>query len=136
MQDELIKAAIGKLLPPRKAQAEGKLYTALAAIYESGAREVLVYYSGYGDSGYIDSVRYGDTSLGLASSEFQEIADWVEEHLPGGWEIDDGGQGEAKITLSGGTELESASLTIHHEENYTATNNETYRAERSFNAPS
>lgn len=136
MQDEQIKEAISELLPPRKAQAEDKLYTALAPIYESGAREVRVDYNGYGDSGSIDSVRYGDTSLGHASSEFQAIADWVEEHLPGGWEINEGSQGEATITLTGGTKLTHAELSVHHEENYMEIRNEMYSAERSFNAPS
>lgn len=121
------------------------LSEALRELFASGTRVIEVEYSGYGDSGSVEDVRVGPgpdalgvsrfTDLG-ASSYWDAIADWVESNLPGGWEINEGSHGDARITLAGGDHLERADLSINHGSHETVTHWDTYGEERAFNAPS
>jgi hypothetical protein len=75
-------------------------------------------YSGYGDSGCVETVEYFDaknkpvTVHDSRSPKARKIEDVLNDFLPDGFEINDGGQGEIKIDVEAGT------ITIEHQENF------------------
>jgi len=90
-----------------------------------GVAKVQVEYSGYGDSGAINSVDYLNAAgkavsiTSAAPTLDAEIENVVEEFLPDGFEINEGGQGDVFIDVA------NRRLTIRHEENYTETHDST-----------
>lgn len=93
----------------------------LPRLKELGVKVVEVEYSGYGDSGAINSIDYFD-----AKNKAVDVhATWpacgpmienvVYEYLPAGFENDEGGQGNFTI------DVESKTLELQHAENYTET---------------
>jgi hypothetical protein len=83
-----------------------------------GVATVECRYSGYGDSGSIETVEYFDAKNQLVtvpesrSKKTRPIEDVLNDFLPTGFENNDGGQGEITIDLEDGT------VTINHQENY------------------
>jgi hypothetical protein len=93
----------------------------LPRLKKMGVKVVAVEYSGYGDSGAINSIDYFD-----AKNKAVDVhATWpacgpmienvVYEYLPAGFENNEGGQGSFTI------DVESKTLTLEHGENYTET---------------
>ena len=82
-------------------------------------------YSGYGDSGAIDGVQFHDAAgeridqTSLPNEITEALENCLYEFLPSGFEINDGGQGTLTI------DVETAKVTLHHQENYTAINETT-----------
>lgn len=136
MTDQQIKenlAAITNPAPPKRSitsppQSVGPLTQVFNDLYERGYRQVRVSYSGYGDSGSVDAAFAFETAgepptypgQRLPEAQSNVIADWVESFLPGGWEINEGADGEAVINLRwGGSNSHhpayiSGVLTIEH----------------------
>ena len=90
-----------------------------------GVSKVRAEYSGYGDSGCIDHIAYLDAhdqpvnmDLVRAASD-PEIENVLYEFLPAGFEINDGGQGTVTI------DVQTAKVTLAHQENYTETRDST-----------
>ncbi len=83
-----------------------------------GVATVRAYYSGYGDSGCIETVDYFDAKNQPVkvskprSTTVPVIEDVLNDFLPSGFEINDGGQGEITIDVQAGT------VTLEHQENY------------------
>jgi len=83
-----------------------------------GVATVQAHYSGYGDSGCIETVEYLDannkpvTMRKARSGVGASIDDVLDDFLPSGFEIDDGGQGDITIDVQAGT------VTIEHQENF------------------
>jgi hypothetical protein len=75
-------------------------------------------YSGYGDSGCVETVEYFDAQNKLVtvpesrSKKARQIEDVLNDFLPTGFEVNDGGQGEIKI------DVEAGAVTIEHQENF------------------
>ena len=90
---------------------------------EHGVRKLRVHYSGSGDSGGVDGVEMlgdgdavlrldgVDAMLGGTAGVFEGL---IEQILPGGFEINDGGQGTLTFDLVKG------SWSLDHEENVTS----------------
>jgi hypothetical protein len=82
-------------------------------------------YSGYGDSGAIDGIQYRDEAgvrvdrTTLPATVIEQLENVLYEFLPAGFEINDGGQGT--LTL----DVQTAKITIAHQENYTETRDST-----------
>jgi hypothetical protein len=82
-------------------------------------------YSGYGDSGAIDGIQYRDEAgvrvdrNTLPVTVIEQLENVLYEFLPAGFEINDGGQGT--LTL----DVQTAKITIAHQENYTETRDST-----------
>jgi hypothetical protein len=82
-------------------------------------------YSGYGDSGAIDGIQYRDNAgvrvdrTTLPTPVVEQLENVLYEFLPAGFEINDGSQGT--LTL----DVETAKVTIQHQENYTETRDST-----------
>ena len=76
-------------------------------------------YSGYGDSGAIDSIQYRDKAgvrvdrTTLPAPVIEQLENVLYELLPAGFEINDGGQGT--LTL----DVQTGKITLKHQENYT-----------------
>ena len=127
-----------------ESSADDDLSETLQELFASGTRCIRAAYSGYGDSGSVESIEVGTaaaamgtgfTGLGV-SSYWDAIADWIESNLPGGWEINEGSEGDAEIMLTGGDHLEKADLSLNHGSHETVTRWDIYGEERTFNAPS
>lgn len=119
-----------RLNEQRQAQednAKKELAPHLDALIKKGVRYVAVDYSGYGDSGGIDSVSYLDEHskpVDVGSDEAnRHIEDYVYTLLPAGFEINDGGQGT--VTL----DLVKRGYTMEHGQNYTETTSSTMEGE-------
>lgn len=156
MNDETIRSSLAQItsainqrhsvqVTPPDGESNNALSEALRELFSSGTRCIQVEYSGYGDSGSVERIRVGTEAavLGLESftelgrvSHWYAIADWVELCLPGGWEINEGGEGNAEIMLTGGDNLRKAALSIQHGSQETVTHWDTYGEVREFNAPS
>ena len=104
--------------------------TAIPELKKKGIKEVLVDYSGYGDSGGIDGVVYS-TEAGRGSGDSPQVSEECREAvkafvytlLPGGFEINDGSQGS--VTL----DVERGRWVMRHGQNYTATEDSTRRGD-------
>ena len=97
----------------------------IPALMASGVANVEAAYSGYGDSGAIDGVQFRD-ELGvrverekIPASLKEQLENVLYEFLPAGFEINDGGQGT--LTL----EVQTAKVTLKHQENYAETRDST-----------
>lgn len=142
MTDQQIKenlAAITNPAPPKRSilsppQSVGPLTQVFNDLYERGYRQVRVSYSGSCDSGSVDMALAYEVAGGalpgpgqrLPEAQSDVIVDWVESFLPGGWEINEGSDGEAVIDLrweDGG--YVSGVLTIEHGTHETVTHYET-----------
>ncbi len=92
--------------------------TIIPRLKKHGVATVESRYSGYGDSGCIETVEYFDAKKQLMtvpesrSKKAPRIEDVLHDFLPSGFENNDGGQGEITI------DLENATVTINHQENY------------------
>jgi hypothetical protein len=92
---------------------------------QCGVANVEAAYSGYGDSGAIDSVQFRDaagqrvTRTVIPADLHTSLDNCLYEFLPAGFEINDGEQGT--LTL----EVEPAKITLKHQENYTETRDST-----------
>jgi hypothetical protein len=97
----------------------------IPTLVRMGVTKVQVEYSGYGDSGAINSIDYFTAdgkaiSIGSSAPTLDtEIECVVDAVLPDGFENNEGGQGDITIDVAKGC------LTIEHQENYTETNDTT-----------
>lgn len=108
-------------------KAKRELAPHVDALVKKGVRYVAVDYSGYGDSGGIDSVAYLDehskpVDVGSRASN-QHIEEYVYTLLPQGFEIDEGGQGTVTI------DLVKRGYTMEHGQNYRETTSSTMEGE-------
>jgi hypothetical protein len=84
-----------------------------------GVATVECRYSGYGDSGSVETVEYFDadhkpvTVRESRSKKTRPIEYVLDDFLPSGFENNDGGQGDITIDIEAGT------VTIEHQQNYT-----------------
>ncbi len=82
-------------------------------------------YRGYGDSGAIDGIQFRDEAglrvdrASLPAPMVEQLENVLYEFLPAGFEINDGGQGT--LTL----DVQTAKVTIQHQENYTESRDST-----------
>ncbi len=96
--------------------------TIIPRLKKHGVATVESRYSGYGDSGCIETVEYFDAKNQLMtvpesrSAKARSLDDVLHDFLPAGFEVNDGGQGEIRIDVQAGT------VTINHQENYVQTN--------------
>ena len=101
----------------------------LPALVRHRVANVEAAYSGYGDSEALDGLQYRDTAGQRVDRESlpgplrEALEACLYEFLPAGFEINDGGQGT--LTL----DVQTAKVTIQHQENYTETRDST----REFN---
>jgi hypothetical protein len=74
-----------------------------ARLQAAGATEVHAHWSGSNDEGFVDEVT-AVTATGhpvpIADADETAIVAWVEEQLPDGWEINEGGYGRLKRVLA------------------------------------
>jgi hypothetical protein len=106
--------------------AKARLKTEISPrLTQWGVSKVKAEYSGYGDSGCIDGITYLDAhdqpvnlDLVRAASD-PDIENVLYEFLPAGFEINDGGQGTVTI------DVQTAKVTLAHQENYTDTRDST-----------
>ena len=110
----------------RLEQAKAKLRTEiLPALVQHRVANLEAAYSGYGDSGAIDGLQYRDAAGQRVDREtipttlVEELENVLYEFLPAGFEINDGSQGTLTI------DMQTAKVTIKHQENYTASNDST-----------
>lgn len=97
----------------------------LPRLKQWGVSQVVVNYSGYGDSGCLDAISYRDAAgkpvdmaLVRPASD-PDIENTIYEFLPSGFENNDGGQGTLTI------DVRNASLKLAHSQNYTETTDTT-----------
>jgi hypothetical protein len=91
-----------------------------AALRSLGVSRVEMDYNGGGDEGAIESFSFFPEGV-VVPDEFQELLDsWVCSVLPGGWEINEGSQGNILINVAEST------ARIEHEMNFITTESETY----------
>ena len=82
-------------------------------------------YSGCGDSGAIDELRFQDdvnqaiNQAAIAADLQTSLEEALYAFLPAGFEINEGGQGVLRLDVNSGQ------LTLEHQENYTETRNST-----------
>lgn len=70
-------------------------------------------YSGGGDSGYVeDTITTNEGNFSIPES----CSDFIYEHLPSGWEINEGSQGIAEFVIPGN--IEESYIEITYQENY------------------
>ena len=101
--EEIYKAITAER--PAKAQTvKQQLYAELAKCTK--IVHVVVEYSGYGDSGQVEEVRFYDRDkkvVELAGAKAEKLTALIDEYvcdmLPPGWEINDGSQGTVKIDV-------------------------------------
>ena len=110
----------------RLERAKSKLRTEiLPALAQHRVANVEAAYSGYGDSGAIDGTQFRDVAgqridrAAIPSNVLEQLENAIYEFLPAGFEINDGGQGT--LTL----DVQTAKVTIQHQENYTETRDST-----------
>lgn len=92
--------------------------TILPVLAQAGVARVVAEYSGYGDSGAIDRIAYLDAqgqpvSLPGEAAVATSLENALYEFLPGGFEINEGGQGTLTLNVKDGNAV------LHHEENVT-----------------
>jgi hypothetical protein len=102
--------------------AKAKLRTEIIPrLKKWGVARLKAEYSGYGDSGAIDSIEYLDShdqpvNMDMVRSVSDPaIENALYELLPSGFEINEGGQGDVTIDVATGI------VTLDHQENYTET---------------
>jgi hypothetical protein len=107
-------------------RAKSKLRTEiLPALAQHRVANIEAAYSGYSDSGAIDGTQFRDPvgqridRATIPSAILQQLENAIYEFLPSGFEINDGGQGT--LTL----DVETAKVTLAHQENYTETRDST-----------
>ena len=107
-------------------EAKHRLRTdVLPALAQHRVANIEAAYSGYGDSGAIDGIQYRDKAdsridrTSLPTPVIEQLENLLYEFLPAGFEINDGGQGT--LTL----EVQTAKVTLKHQENYTETRDST-----------
>ena len=96
--------------------------TAIPELTKKGVRQVIVDYSGYGDSGGIDGIFYQTGLVPEGTCEALQVSEecraavegYVYALLPEGFEINDGSQGQLVL------HVDSGGWVMHHDENYTA----------------
>ena len=91
-----------------------------AALRERGVVSVEASYWGSGDEGAVEEVSYLPDGVAVSQELHDTIIKWIEDVLPGGWEINDGGQGEVTINVI------KATAEIEHGSNYTETYYESF----------
>ena len=108
MNDQQIKENLSAITSPTSGK-HGRLTNVFGALYRQGFRQIRASYHGYGDSGGVEEVVAYETrdepngkqpGTRLHDGEAEAIMDWIEDLLPGGWEIDDGADGDAFIQLN------------------------------------
>ena len=107
-------------------EAKNRLRTdVLSALAQHRVANIEAAFSGYGDSGAIDGIQYRDKAgsridrTSLPTPVIEQLENVLYEFLPAGFEINDGGQGT--LTL----EVQTAKVTLKHQENYTETRDST-----------
>jgi hypothetical protein len=107
-------------------EAKNRLRTdVLPALAQHRVANIEAAYSGYGDSGAIDGIQYRNETgsrvdrTSLPTPVIEQLENVLYEFLPAGFEINDGGQGT--LTL----DVETATITLKHQENYTETRDST-----------
>ena len=107
-------------------RAKSKLRTEiLPALAQHRVANIEAAYSGYGDSGAIDGTQFRDPAgqrvdrATISSPVLEQLENAIYEFLPAGFEINDGSQGT--LTL----DVQTAKVTIQHQENYTETRDST-----------
>jgi hypothetical protein len=107
-------------------RAKSKLRTEiLPALAQHRVANIEAAYSGYGDSGAIDGTQFRDVAgqridrAAIPSNVLEQLENCIYEFLPSGFEINDGSQGT--LTL----DVQTAKVTLQHQENYTASNDST-----------
>ena len=107
-------------------RAKSKLRTEiLPALAQHRVANIEAAYSGYGDSGAIDGTQFRDVACqridraAIPSLVLEQLENAIYEFLPAGFEINDGSQGT--LTL----DVQTAKVTIQHQENYTETRDST-----------
>jgi hypothetical protein len=97
----------------------------LPALAQHRVANIEAAYSGYGDSGAIDGTQFRDPAgqrvdrAAIPSNVLEQLENAIYEFLPAGFEINDGSQGT--LTL----DVQTAKVTIQHQENYTETRDST-----------
>jgi len=97
----------------------------LPALRSHRVANVEATYSGYGDSGAIDGTQFRDEAgvrvdrTTLPASVIEQLETCIYEFLPSGFENNEGGQGT--LTL----DVQTAKVTLAHQENYTETRDST-----------
>ena len=97
----------------------------LSALAQHRVANIEAAFSGYGDSGAIDGIQYRGKAgsridrTSLPTPVIEQLENVLYEFLPAGFEINDGGQGT--LTL----EVQTAKVTLKHQENYTETRDST-----------
>ena len=97
----------------------------LSALAQHRVANIEAAFSGYGDSGAIDGIQYRDKAgsridrTSLPTPVIEQLENVLYEFLPAGFEINDGGQGT--LTL----EVQTAKVTLKHQENYAETRDST-----------
>ena len=112
MNDQQIKENLSTITSPTSGK-HGRLTNVFGSLYREGFRQISASYHGYGDSGGVDVVLAYKThethdrvpngkhiGTRLHGGDAEPIVDWIEDLLPGGWEIDDGSDGDAFIQLN------------------------------------
>ena len=107
-------------------EAKNRLRTdVLPALAQHRVANIEAAYSGYGDSGAIDGIQYRNETgsrvdrTSLPTPVIEQLENVLYEFLPAGFEINDGSQGT--LTL----DVETATITLKHQENYTETRDST-----------
>jgi hypothetical protein len=123
---EKLLAEIAERHHTRLETAKNELKTdIIPALKKLGIAVVQASYSGYGDSGCVDTIDYLDVNnkpidiTPLDPSLGPKIERLFREFLPDGFENNEGGQGDITLAVQKGV------VTIEHQENHTETHNST-----------
>jgi len=81
-----------------------------------GVRSITVEFDGYGDSGQITNIDVLPDSISLDEKVRDELQDRLLDHLPGGWEINEGGFGSFTVDVQSGEVAVDASYRIEKPE--------------------
>jgi hypothetical protein len=90
------------------------------ALEEAGVHMAVVEYSGYGDSGSIEGVHFTPLPQG-ENRAYNAVENFVYAHLPDGWEINEGSDGEVTIDVPGRT------ASFEHDQNVHVKQRESYK---------
>jgi hypothetical protein len=74
-----------------------------AALLQLGVQSVEMEYAGCGDDGAIESTTYTPETVEVPEELEEIVESWTYAVLPGGWEINEGGQGSVSIDVSNST---------------------------------
>jgi hypothetical protein len=99
-------------------EARDLLRPICAALLQLGVQSVTLEYAGCGDDGAIESICFSPKTIEVPKVLEEIVESWTYAILPGGWEINEGGQGTVLIDVS------SSTARIEHEQN--VTESETY----------